>query len=117
MRSKTLSCITGIALFASLTIPMRPVAQEQKRHKQEHHRYRFIDLGTFGGPESYINPAFTFGSNHQLNRRGAVVGSATTSILTTSVSNGFVCGGLDGTVPFANHAFQWRNGDRDDWGR
>src|SRR5262249_42504766 len=78
--------------------------------QQQHHRYKLVDLGTFGGPESYINPAFTFGSHHQINHQGTVVGGSATSIPTTAVSNSFVCGGLDGTVPFVNHAFKWKHG-------
>jgi probable HAF family extracellular repeat protein len=44
------------------------------------------------------------------------VGGAGTTIPLTPTSNGFVCGGLDGVVPFVNHAFQWHNGNLDDLG-
>ena len=106
MKSRTLKFAVGIVLLAA---PVRLAAQQ-------HHRYKLIDLGTFGGPESYINPAFTFGSHNQINRQGTVVGGAGTTIPLTPTSNGFVCGGLDGSVPFVNHAFQWRDGDLDDLG-
>ena len=108
MKSRTSTYITATILFAVLAVPIRLAAQ--------HHRYKLIDLGTFGGPESYINPAFTFGSHHQVNHRGTVVGGSATSIPTTPVSNGFVCGGLDGTVPFVNHAFEWKRGTTTDLG-
>jgi len=114
MRSKILSCITGIALFASLTIPMRPVAQEQKRHKQEHHRYKFVDLGTLGGPESYVNAAFAAGAPNQINNRGVVVGAAATD--TPAPPNKQICGGPDGRVPFVFHAFAWQHGELTDLG-
>jgi probable HAF family extracellular repeat protein len=68
MRSRTLSRITAIALFASLTIPMRLSAQEQRRHDQEHRRYTVTDLGTLGG---------TLGAAQGINDRGWVVGFAT----------------------------------------
>lgn len=110
MKSKTLAWTIGMTLCAALTMPVWLPAQEQQQQplRKEHLRYKLVDLGTFGGPESYINPAFTFGSHNQINRGGTVVGGAATSIPTTPTSNGFVCGGLDGTVPFVNHAFQWK---------
>lgn len=113
MKSKTL---VVLILLTALAIPVRLIAREQKEHPTQHHRYKLVDLGTFGGPASYINPASTFGSHNQINRRGAVVGGAATSIPTTSISNLFVCGGLDGSVPFVNHAFQWRGVEPDDLG-
>jgi hypothetical protein len=89
---------------------------DRQNHNPKHHHYKLIDLGTFGGPESYINPAFTLGSHHQINRRGVVVGGAATSIPTTPTSNFLVCGGLDGLVPFVNHAFEWQHGSMTDLG-
>jgi probable HAF family extracellular repeat protein len=108
----------ALVILAALTIPAALAAQGQsgEERRSKHHRYKLVDLGTFGGPESYINPAFTFGSHNQINRYGMVVGGAATSIPTTVNSDGFVCGGLDGTVPFVNHAFNWENGEITDMG-
>jgi len=105
-------------ILSVMAIPAVLVARQQtgELHDGKHHRYKLVDIGTFGGPVSYINPAFTFGSHNQISRRGTVVGGAATSIPTTFVSNGFVCGGLDGTVPFVNHAFKWRAGGLNDLG-
>jgi probable HAF family extracellular repeat protein len=118
MKSRSSAKFIGIVLLGVLATPVWLAAQEQpeKQLLKEHHRYKLVDLGTFGGPESYINPAFTFGSNNQINRGGTVVGGAATSIPTTPTSNGFICGGLDGTVPFVNHAFKWQDGDVTDLG-
>src|SRR5215469_867755 len=101
MKSKTLTCITGITLFATLAIPELAT---------QHTRYKLIDISPFGGPSSYINPAFTFGSPNQINSHGTTVGVAATSIPITPTSSLFVCGGPDGLVPFVFHAFEWQNG-------
>ena len=50
MKSKTLTCITAITLFAALALPARLAAQE---HHEEHLHYKLIDLGTLGGPHSH----------------------------------------------------------------
>jgi probable HAF family extracellular repeat protein len=101
MKSRTLTCITAITLFAALTIPVQLAAQ--------HTRYKLIIINTFGGPESYINPPSVLGSPNQINNPGAAVGSAGTSTPTTPVSSFFVCGGLDGIVPLVNHALELQN--------
>jgi probable HAF family extracellular repeat protein len=114
MKPTTLIAIT---LFAMLANPGRSIAQEQRanqQHKREHHRYRFVDLGTLGGPESYVNAAFSLGAPNQINNRGAVVGSAATSI--PEPPNKQICGGPDGLVPFVYHAFAWRDGVLTDLG-
>ncbi|PYV69229.1 MAG: pyrrolo-quinoline quinone [Acidobacteria bacterium] len=49
MKSRTLTLISAITLFAALALPVRLAAQ--------HTRYKLVDIGTFGGSESYINPA------------------------------------------------------------
>jgi probable HAF family extracellular repeat protein len=119
----------GLTLFSIGMLHYLPVQAQQdtqtvraeqgddlRDHNSKHHHYKLIDLGTFGGPESYTNPAFTLGSHHQINRRGVVVGGAATSIPTTPTSNFLVCGGLDGLVPFVNHAFEWQHGSMTDLG-
>src|SRR6516225_8036713 len=77
---------------------------------QKHHHYKLIDIGTFGGPESYVNPAPNFGSQNQINARGTTVGGAGTAISTTSTNNPVICGGFEGVVLFVNHALEWHNG-------
>jgi hypothetical protein len=117
MKSKNSITFVAIASLAAVAIHVWLAAQEPADvQKKQHHRYKLVDLGTFGGPESYINPAFTFGSHNQINHDGMVVGGAATPIPTTPASNGFICGGLDSAVPFVNHAFKGQDGDVTDLG-
>lgn len=117
MKRKALTISIAITLFAALVIPVQPAAREQpanQHQRGEHHRYRFVDLGTFGGPESYVNAAFSLGAPNQINNRGTVVGSAATS--TPTPPNKQICGGPDGLVPFVFHAFAWQDGVLTDLG-
>ncbi len=85
MKSRMLTCIIGMTWFATLAIPVRArlAAQEQpavQGEKAQHTRYKLVDIGTFGGPASYVNPAFSFGSANQINSQGITVGAAATSL-------------------------------------
>lgn len=105
MKSRTLTYITLITLFAALAIPVRLAAQDNQNHtKNEHHHYKLIDMGTFGGPTSSIAYPFFLGT---LNNQGLTVGWSATSAPTTPTSSPVICGGLDGLVPFITHTFQW----------
>jgi probable HAF family extracellular repeat protein len=77
-------------------------------------RYKLVDLGTFGGRASYVNPAWELGGPRQMNPRGATVGSAATSV-PTSLGCPF-CKGLDGQVFNVFHAFKWSAGALKDLG-
>ena len=117
MKRTTLAIFVALALVITLSIPVSLAAQDQlanQQHKKEHLRYRFVDLGTFGGPESYVNAAFSLGAPNQINNRGAVVGAAATS--TPEPPNKQICGAPDGLVPFVYHAFAWRDGVSTDLG-
>jgi len=76
----------------------------------QHHHYQVIDMGTFGGPESFFTETDPFiSASSVLNKKGMAVGGSATSTPTTSTSNFLVCGGLGG-VPFVSHAFEAQNG-------
>jgi probable HAF family extracellular repeat protein len=104
-------------LFAALAIPVRLASQEQQQqeHSQEQHRYKLVDIGTFGGPASSVS--FDNGVNgapdQVLNHRGTVVGSADTSIPDPdpNCQPGVPVGDC-----FLSHAFQWQNGVLTDLG-
>src|SRR5262249_40437445 len=74
----------------------------------QHHHYKLIDIGTFGGPESFIND--TVNVFPPLNMRGMAVGGSATSVATSSTSDFFVCGGPEGLVPNVFHGFKLQNG-------
>lgn len=73
----------------------------------EHHHYKLIDMG---GPISTINLPF-FGTN--LSKSGVTIGWSAFSTPTGPYSSFFVCGGLDGLVPYITHAFEWNGEVRD----
>jgi probable HAF family extracellular repeat protein len=108
MKSKKLARIASIALFTLLAVEARLAAQNNRDEKPKHHHYKLIDIGTFGGPASFINsPANAFPA---MNDRGMTVGGSASPVHTSSTSDFFVCGGLEGVVPNVIHAFRLKNG-------
>ena len=105
MESRTLMCFAAITLCAALAAPIPLAAQGSQDHRQQHHHYKLIDMGTFGGPTSGTQDELQV-----LNSRGAVAGSADTSIANHPNSCIF-CGD-----PLISHAFRWRNGVLTDLG-
>jgi probable HAF family extracellular repeat protein len=82
-------------------------------HPHEHHHYKLIDLGTFGGPESYVNgfEYSTFSSVQDLNNAGTLAGWADTSKPDPYGPNFCFNGGCH-----VSHAFQRENGVKSDLG-
>src|SRR5438552_6669975 len=122
MKSRTLTCIAAITLFAALAVPVRLAAQDKQEHskKHKHHHYQVIDIGTFGGPQSYFNSlnltdVFGFGTVFDnlaqvRNAQGVFVGFADTNAPDPYPAFCYVpdC--------FVTHAFQLRNGIKTDLG-
>src|SRR5260221_4570383 len=109
MRLNSLTCSASMALFAVLAVPTGVTAQDQistQAPAAKHSRFEAVDIPTFGGPASYINPQSVLGSPTQINNRGRAVGAAATSNPAFPTSNGFVCFGPAGAVPFVYHAFK-----------
>ena len=109
MKSRILSYVTATTLLAALAIPVRPVAQEIKPEKPNHHRYKLVNLGTFGGPVGYLN----WPGAQVLRNRGAIAGAADTSTPDPNYPNTSLWLPPD---PFIMHAFQWYNGVLTDLG-
>src|SRR5690242_1234316 len=96
MKSRLSTC-HAITLFATLAIPVGLAAQS--KHGDQHHHYQLIDMGTFGGPPSYI-----ISDTQVLTSPGTLVGLADTS---TPESQQYCFSPGDG---FASHAFRWQDG-------
>jgi probable HAF family extracellular repeat protein len=71
---------------------------------EAHHRYRVIEIGTLGGPNSY----FTFITGRSLNNRGLAIGSADMSQAVNPPFCLIDC--------YLLHAFLWNNGAARDLG-
>ncbi len=54
MKAKMFTWTIAITSLAALAIPLSLAAQDNRDH-DKHHHYKLIDLGTFGGPSSYVN--------------------------------------------------------------
>src|SRR5438445_13332675 len=57
MKPRTLTWVPTLTLLTVLAIPVRLAAQDNQEHnkKHKHHHYQVIDVGTFGGPQSFFN--------------------------------------------------------------
>jgi probable HAF family extracellular repeat protein len=99
----------AIPLLAALAFPIQLAAQQP--------RYKLIDLGTFGGPSSYLatsNGVTSPGAvNQVLNNQGTVVGWGDTPTLDPFAPNCFNPFGQDCFLPLA---FQWQKGVLTDLG-
>ena len=122
MKPRTLTWVPTLTLLTVLAIPVRLAAQDNQEHnkKHKHHHYQVIDIGTFGGPQSFFNSLsltdrFGFGTAFYgfarvRNNQGSLVGFADTPA-------------LDPYAPFCytpdcfvSHAFQWQEGVKTDLG-
>jgi probable HAF family extracellular repeat protein len=108
MKSKGYVCLM-IALLSTLVLTVGTTAQSSQAPVAKHHRYKVVDLGTFGGPSSSVNCC-----EHQITARGVVVGSADTSA--ANPNPGCFNGPLGVPDCNVNQAFQWRDGALTDLG-
>jgi probable HAF family extracellular repeat protein len=108
MRPATLSCISAIALSASLLLPA-PLTAEEHRHEAPPPRYKLIDLGTLGGPLTYGSASGD--GARLLNDRGEVSSYADTDLPDPFAPDH--CWDADCLLA---HAFRWRHGKITDLG-
>jgi probable HAF family extracellular repeat protein len=106
MKSATVMSAAAMTLLAALAIPVRLVARDNRNHDHhQHHHYRFVDLGTFGGPNSAVPMAFLALNGEtavrDISDDGTVAGIADTSTPDP------LCY-IDGC--FFPNAFQWQSG-------
>jgi uncharacterized membrane protein len=86
-------------------MPISLAAQDNANptHPHKYHHYQLVDVGTFGGPQSYLfNPGVVVRSG-LLNNQGTLAGSADTAI-----DPRCSC--------YAENALQWKNGVTTDLG-
>jgi len=99
----------ALALFAVLAVPLQLAAQGKQDHQHKYHHYQLIDMGTFGGPTSFLSTGFDINAVVDVNQQGSLVGWADTPMPDPFYPNCFAdC--------YAAHAFQWQNGVRTDLG-
>jgi probable HAF family extracellular repeat protein len=111
MKKSLLLLVLTWSLCTALAFPAVSSAQNaQAPAKPQHHHYKLIDLGTFGGPNTGVNIE---PSQNVINNAGTVAGYSDTSMLTPEPA----C-----YSPNLNpdcliiHAFAWRGGNIKDLG-
>lgn len=112
MKSRTtLMFATTMTLLVVLAMPLPFAALDNGEHHHKHHHYKLIDMGTFGGPSSYLatsNGVTSPGAvNQVLNNQGTVVGWGDTSTLDPLAPNCFNPFPPDCFLPLA---FRWQEG-------
>lgn len=106
MRSIHSVPILGAILLAAATVALAGTAQAGKAPPP----YTFVDPGTLGGPQSYMNlPGFP------VTKKGALIGTADTSVLDSDFPNfnPFMVNWPNG---FTAHAFSYQDGQMTDLG-
>jgi probable HAF family extracellular repeat protein len=101
VQSKALTWSTTMTLFAALAVPARLSAQQT--------RYKFVDLGTLGGPTNYLS--VNGGGNLILNNAGLVSSAADTSLPDPNAP-----GHCFNPDCFLTHAYLWQDGVLSDIG-
>ena len=105
MKSVAVIRILGTLILAgSAALSTSLAAQDSRQeHKSKHHRYKLIDLGTFGGPNSGFP-----GSIESVNPSGVVTGAADTSVLDPdlAIQNPYF------GDPYIERTYIWNDGHR-----
>jgi probable HAF family extracellular repeat protein len=105
MKYRTLSLAISIALATALTIPLGLAAQDAAAQTDSttHHHYKFVDLGTLGGPHSY--GAVNGDGFSLLNNSGVVASYADLNLPDPNQAYGCY-------VPdcYQAHASRWKDG-------
>jgi probable HAF family extracellular repeat protein len=95
--------MASYSITISDTASVADIAKELSASPQHAH-YKLIDLGTFGGPQSYVNIPDNYAS--VLNDQGGLAGWAD-----TSTPDPYPAFCFNEEQPcYVSHAFQWQNG-------
>ena len=81
MKSRTCLSAIALALFGVLVTPLPSAAQQlPQQNKKNHPQYQLVDLGTLGGPNSYLPGGFFGLATQSLSAAGTFAGEADTAI-------------------------------------
>jgi probable HAF family extracellular repeat protein len=105
MRPRNLAFSITVTVLLALAASPLLAAQEGRAM---HHRYKLIDMGTFGGPTSAI-----YALTGPLNNRGVAASCADTSNSDPNYPN---INPFFGSDPYVQHAFRWKKGRLQDLG-
>jgi probable HAF family extracellular repeat protein len=112
MKYRTLMFVTALATITLLAIPAGLSAQDKQ--DSSHHHYQLVDLGTFGGPQSWVFGWEVIPSS--MSDNGGVMGEADTPSSNPNYPNFNPFMGLPNTGnpltsdPYIQHAFQSKDG-------
>ena len=111
MKSRTWMCTTAVSLFAAVALPIGMDAQNNssQNHKPNHQKYKLIDLGTLGGPNSNLSGP----DQRVLNNLGTLAAVANTS---ATNPNPGCYNPFSEPSCFVTHSVRWRNGVLTDLG-
>ncbi len=103
-----------IFVFATM-LGLTAVSLQMAAQTGMHHHYKLIDMGTFGGSESYISPYQYSGPFQALNNAGMFASWGDTSELDPFGLSGNsgdqnFCFNYDGSPCYTSSAFQWQAG-------
>lgn len=109
MNCKFWTRMIALTLFAALAIPASLAAQgdANRDHHHQYHHYQINDVGTFGGPQSWLFST-TPARIGLLNNQGTLAGAADTLAVDPYCFWSPDC--------YATHAFQWKKGGKTDLG-
>ena len=111
MKNSLVACSVMIVLAGAFSLSPRSSGQQKHDKVNQPMRYRLVDLGTLGGPNSYqpFGYAADFLTEASVSDRGTFAGWSATSNADPDAPNCFFdC--------FVDHAFQWKDGVRTDLG-
>jgi len=107
--TKNLAFRVVVIFVATSAIPVGLTAQDGRDHRHRPHHYQLVDMGTLGGPQSYIADVGVPGGRF-VNNRGVLTGYSDTSTPDPFPSNCF------NPDCFVAHAFRWQDGFMTDIG-
>jgi probable HAF family extracellular repeat protein len=99
--------VTSSALVMPVLLAAQGLDGAKPDQPHQYHHYQLVDVGTFGGPQSWL---FTTSAARigLLNNHGTLAGSADTLVVDPYCIWSPDC--------YATHAFQWQNGGKTDLG-